>query len=75
MVPEGEPAFRHSLSHILWDSNTAPVVGTVSETGHLDGPAAFDADGYHILAESEAVQRGVNVVAVKWRGRWARRGI
>jgi hypothetical protein len=47
-----------SLSHTLWDNNTTPVVGTVNETGHFDGQAAFASDGYHITPYSAAIGRG-----------------
>jgi Right handed beta helix region len=49
-----------SLSHTLWDNNTTPVVGTVNESGHFDGLAAFAADGYHITPYSAAIGRGLD---------------
>jgi hypothetical protein len=32
----------------------------VDETGHIDGTAAFDTDGYHILPGSDAMQSGID---------------
>ena len=50
-----------TMVNTLWDSNTTTIMGVVNETGHIDGPAYLDTDGYHILPESEAVQRGIYV--------------
>lgn len=50
-----------NLAQTLWDSNTTPVSGTVTETGHIDGLAAFAADGYHLTSASVALGRGADV--------------
>jgi hypothetical protein len=47
-----------TLTYTLWDNNTTPTVGTVNETGHVDGPANLDADGYHLTRYSAALEQG-----------------
>ena len=49
-----------TLTNTLWDGNGTDVVGTITETGHLDGLALFDTDGYHLTRYSAALARGVN---------------
>jgi hypothetical protein len=49
-----------TLANTLWDNNTTPTDGTVNETGHFEGPAAFASDGYHLTAASEALQLGID---------------
>lgn len=48
-----------TLLQTLWDRNTTPIIGTVNETGHIDGPAGFASDGYHLTRFSMAIERGV----------------
>ncbi|MCD6343982.1 MAG: right-handed parallel beta-helix repeat-containing protein [Anaerolineae bacterium] len=49
-----------TMNQTLWDNNGTDVVGTVTETGHLDGLALFDTDGYHLTRYSAALGRGVD---------------
>lgn len=49
-----------TLVHTLWDRNATPTVGPVNEIGHLDGVAAFAADGYHLTRYSAALEQGVD---------------
>ncbi|MGC8958597.1 MAG: right-handed parallel beta-helix repeat-containing protein [Chloroflexia bacterium] len=56
------------MDNTLWYSNTTNVItqaasclgGVLTETGHLEGPAAFAADGYHLTCGSVALQAGVD---------------
>ena len=48
-----------TLTKTLWDANTTPLVGSVSETGHIDGAAAFAEDGFHITIFSAGLNQGV----------------
>jgi hypothetical protein len=56
------------MDNTLWYSNTVNVTtqaagclgGVLTETGHLEGPAAFAADGYHLTCGSVALQAGVD---------------
>ncbi|MGQ9598477.1 MAG: hypothetical protein ACUVWZ_03570 [Anaerolineae bacterium] len=56
------------MDHTLWYSNTTNVItdtagclgGVLTETGHLEGPAAFAADGYHLTCDSVALQAGLD---------------
>ncbi|HHY57592.1 MAG TPA: hypothetical protein GYA08_19375 [Chloroflexi bacterium] len=48
-----------TLAQTLWDRNTTPTVGTVNETGHIDGPAGFDWDGFHLTRFSAALERAI----------------
>jgi hypothetical protein len=50
-----------TLVRTLWDSNTTPVEGTISDRGHISGPAGFAVDGYHITLASAATHAGVSV--------------
>ncbi len=52
------PMCTATLHNTLWDNNTTPLIGTVNETGHFEGSAQFEADGYHISKASAAVDRG-----------------
>jgi hypothetical protein len=49
-----------TVAYTLWDGNAQDIVGDVDETGHIEGPAAFDADGYHLTGSSSALQQGVD---------------
>ncbi len=49
-----------TMNQTLWDNNGTDVAGTVTETGHLDGLALFDTDGYHLTRYSAALGRGVD---------------
>ena len=48
-----------TLSYSLFQDNTAPVVGPVTDTNHINGSAAFEADGYHISKASNAIDAGL----------------
>ena len=58
------------MDHTLWYSNTVNMRldhpdcegggGVLTETGHLEGPAAFAADGYHLTCDSVALQAGLD---------------
>ncbi len=56
------------MDNTLWYSNTVNVLldasgcggGVLTETGHLEGPAAFAGDGYHLTCGSVALQAGVD---------------
>ncbi|HEY3381060.1 MAG TPA: right-handed parallel beta-helix repeat-containing protein [Vicinamibacterales bacterium] len=53
---------RLSLRQTLFDGNGADISGSVTEdVGHIDGPAAFDVDGYHLTSTSAAVDAGSDV--------------
>lgn len=47
-----------TLSSTLFQDNTSPILGTITDTNHIDGSAAFLADGYHIAENSDAVDAG-----------------
>ena len=49
-----------TLESTLWHDNTTPWSGNVIHSNDYTGEALFDADGYHLLAGSAAVDRGVN---------------
>jgi plastocyanin len=49
-----------NLTQTLWDRNTTPVIGVINETGHIDGLAGFDLDGYHITRYSAALGQGID---------------
>jgi uncharacterized repeat protein (TIGR01451 family) len=49
-----------SMTLTLWQSNTTDYAGTVDTIGHLTGTVAFAADGYHLTAASDAIDRGVD---------------
>jgi hypothetical protein len=49
-----------TLTHTLWDNNVTKIVGVVGETGGLDGSAAFEVDGYHLSADSDALGQGAS---------------
>jgi hypothetical protein len=48
-----------TLTQTLWDRNETDVIGTINETGHINGPAAFDLDGYHLTRYSAALEQGI----------------
>jgi hypothetical protein len=56
------------MDNTLWYSNTTNVTqdypgcygAVLTETGHLEGPAAFAGDGYHLTCGSVALQSGVD---------------
>ena len=49
-----------SMAMTLWDSNDTDTAGTVGTSGDIPGTAAFDADGYHLTAASDAIDQGVD---------------
>jgi len=51
-----------TLNGVLWYSNTINYggEGTITVTNEYTGNPAFAADGYHLTASSEAIDRGVN---------------
>ncbi len=56
-----------SLAHTLWDSNAVKARvgqdGNFIENDSYEGPAAFQADGYHIGCTSAAIGRGWSFTA------------
>lgn len=50
-----------TLSHTLWDANGQDFDGVATETGRVDGPAAFGSDGYHLTGDSAALQQATDV--------------
>ena len=54
------------MVNTLWYSNTTNLIegseygGVLTETGHLEGPAAFATDGYHLTCDSVALEAGVD---------------
>ena len=57
---EGETGSQVHLTNTLWDNNDTNTQGAVNEVGHVDGPAAFDLDGYHLTEFSAALGQGVD---------------
>ncbi len=54
-----------TLRQTLFDSNGTDITGTpTSDVGHLNGSAAFAADGYHLTSSSAAVDAGIDVGVV-----------
>jgi hypothetical protein len=51
-----------TLNGVLWFSNTINIggMGTITVTNEYTGDSAFAADGYHLTANSAAIDRGVN---------------
>ena len=49
-----------TLNNTLFESNTDPIVGTVTDINHIDGMAAFGADGYHLSRTSDAIDAGID---------------
>jgi hypothetical protein len=49
-----------NLTQTLWDNNLTDVIGIVNETGHIDGEANFDLDGYHLTFFSAALEQGID---------------
>ena len=49
-----------SMVMTMWDSNNTDTAGTVDTSGDISGTAAFDADGYHLTAASDAIDQGVD---------------
>jgi uncharacterized repeat protein (TIGR01451 family) len=51
-----------TLNSVLWYSNTVNTGGTgaITITNEYTGDPAFAADGYHLTASSEAIDKGVN---------------
>jgi parallel beta-helix repeat protein/predicted outer membrane repeat protein len=53
------------VEHTLWDANGANWTGDgVSEAFSHDLPAGLAADGYHLLADSGAVDRGASLAGI-----------
>jgi plastocyanin len=54
------------MATTLWDSNDANYQevgdGNFNETGAIEGPSNFKADGYHILCTSAAINQGMNII-------------
>ncbi|MCL4265053.1 MAG: hypothetical protein KJ069_17685 [Anaerolineae bacterium] len=50
-----------TLTATLWDTVAQPIVGVAAQSGGLTGTVAFDHDGYHLTAVSDAIDNGVNV--------------
>jgi uncharacterized repeat protein (TIGR01451 family) len=49
-----------SMALTLWDNNDTDMAGTVDTVGDISGTAAFDSDGYHLTAASDAIDQGVD---------------
>lgn len=49
-----------TLAQTLWDRNEAPLIGTIQETGHLEGLAGLAQDGIHLTRYSAALSQGVD---------------
>lgn len=47
-----------TMTATLWENNAVHTLGAVNETGSFTGTAAFDADGYHLTADSQAIDAG-----------------
>jgi hypothetical protein len=56
VVNDGADVF---MTQTLWDSNGTPTVGTIIEEGSFNGTTAFDADGFHLTAASDAIDAGI----------------
>ncbi len=59
LAVKAEGSGQATLDTNLADGNTIFKSGTVSELHPINGSAAFEADGYHIQATSEAVGNGL----------------
>ncbi len=64
LAVKAEGSGQASLDTNLADANTIFKSGTVSELHPINGSAAFEADGYHIQATSEAVGNGLPSLSV-----------
>ncbi len=47
-----------TMTATLWENNVTRTIGAVNETGWFTGTAAFDLDGYHLTAGSQAIDAG-----------------
>jgi parallel beta-helix repeat protein len=54
-----------TMTNTLWDNNGTDIVGAVNETGHMEGLALFEDDGYHLTRYSAALGRGVEAGVIE----------
>jgi hypothetical protein len=50
-----------TMTQTLWDAVLTPTLGAVHEANSFSGTAALAADGYHLNANSDAVDAGLDV--------------
>ncbi len=50
-----------TLTNTLFQDNTTTTYGTVSDTNHIEGAAAFGADGYHLSKGSDAIDAAIDM--------------
>ncbi len=50
-----------ALNYTLFDGNPTATYGTVTDTHPINGAAAFEADGYHLAAGSDAIDAGIDM--------------
>jgi uncharacterized repeat protein (TIGR01451 family) len=55
----GDPA-AVTMTLTLWDAVPVQAVGLVNTLGDITGTVAFDPDGYHLTAASDAIDQGVD---------------